>query len=110
MNAKEDRDVAQVDIPGDFLQTPASDGTIIKLQGVLVMTLTKVDPSWGESVVYEGKKRTLTIYSKAIKALYGTVNTARLFYDSLSAFLTKKLGFIPNPYDCCVMNKDIEGT
>ena len=42
MDALEGRDVAYADIPGAFLQTEASDDTIIKLQEVLVITLLKV--------------------------------------------------------------------
>jgi len=93
--------VVHVDILGAFIQTPASDVTIIKFQGVLVMTLLKVNPSWKKFVVYEGKKRTPTIYSKAIKALYGTVDAAKLFYDN------KELKFTKNPYDSYVVNKMI---
>ena len=110
MNAKEGRDVADVDIPGAFLQTPVNDGTIIKLQGVLVTTLVKVNPDWKKYVTYEGKNNTPTIYSEAIKALYGTVDAAKLFYDSLSSFLTGELKFKKNLYDACVVNRIIEGT
>ena len=46
MDAEEGRDVAHMDIPGAFLQTSVSDGTIIKLQGALVTTLIKVDQEW----------------------------------------------------------------
>ena len=110
MDAMEGRDVAHVDIPGAFLQTTASDDTIIRLQGVLVHTLLKINPSWEQYVIYEGRKRTPTIYSRAIKALYGTVGAAKLFFDNLSSFLSKNLGFEPNPYDNCVMNKQIDGS
>ena len=112
IDAKEKRDVGHIDIPGAFLQTPASDGTIIKLQGVLVlvMMLIKINPSWKKYIVHEGKKRTPTIYSEAIKAIYGTVDAVKLFYDSLLAFLVGKLGFTQNPYDPCVVNKDINGS
>ena len=102
--------MAHVDIPGAFLKTKASDDFIIKLQGALVMTLIKIHPTWKKHVVYEGKRHTPTIYSEAIKTLYGTVDASKLFYDNLSSFLANDLGFTPNPYDMCVMNKDIEGT
>ena len=36
MTTKEKRDVATADIPGAFLQTKASKGTIVKLQGAIV--------------------------------------------------------------------------
>ena len=50
------------------------------------------------------------IYSEALKALYGTVDAAKLFYDSLVAFLVGELKFKTNPYDQCVVNKDINGS
>ena len=110
MDAKEKRAVAHVDIPGAFLQTEASDDTIIKIQGVLVTTLVKINPEWKKYVVLEGKRQTPTIYSKAIKALYGTVDAAKLFYDNLSSFLINDMGFKRNTYDSCVLNKDIKGS
>ena len=79
MAAKEGRDVASADIPGAFLQTKASDETFIKLQGAIVVALLKVNPDWNQYVVYEGRKKVPTIYSEALKALYGTVDAAKLF-------------------------------
>ena len=40
--------------------------------------------------------------------MYGTVDAANLFYDSLSSFLTDKLKFKKNAYDPCVVNRVIE--
>ena len=109
MAAKEKRDVATVDIPGAFLQTVASDGTIIKLQGAIVEALIKINPEWRQYVVHEGAKGIPTIYSEALKALYGTVDASRLFFEDLSEYLEKHMGFKRNPYDWCVMNKTIDG-
>ena len=109
LDAQEGRDVAHVDIPGAFLQTEASDDTSIKLEGAIVGIMLKINPEWKKYVVYEGEKRIPTIYSKAIKALYGTVDAAKLFYENLTHTLTKELGFKQNEYDLCVVNKMIEG-
>ena len=57
--------------------------------------------------MFEGKKRTPTIYSEAIKALYGTVDAAKLFYDNLCHVLINEIGFTLKPYDGCVANKII---
>ena len=57
----------------------------------------------------EGRKNTPTIYSEALKALYGTVDASKLFFDDLTSFLVKDLGFTANPFDACVVNKIIEG-
>ena len=109
IDAQENRDVAIVDIPGAFLQTNASSNTIIKLQGAIVKIMLKINPEWRKYVIYEGKNSTPTIYSEAIKALYGTVDAAKLFYDNLQHVLVKELGFTTNDYDACVVNKEING-
>jgi hypothetical protein len=49
------------------------------------------------------------MYVRLLKALYGTLQAALLFWEDLSGFLINKLGFKPNPYDSCVMNKTING-
>ena len=71
--------------------------------------MLKINPTWEEYVVYEGKNKIPTIYSEAIKALYGTVDAAKLFYDNLMELLVDEMGFKPNPYDSCVVNKNING-
>ena len=109
MAAKEKRDVATADIPGAFLQTKASKGTIIKLQGAIVTSLLKINPKWKQYVVYEGHKRVPTVYSEALKALHGTVDASKLFSNDLSGFLLDNLGFKRNPYDWCIVNKTING-
>ena len=77
------RDVTVVDKPGTFLQTKVSDNTIIKLQGAIVKTKLKINPSWEDLVVLEGKKQVPTIYSEELKALYGTVDMKHLFYNNI---------------------------
>ena len=47
--------MAVVDISGAFLQTNASDGTIINLQGSVVEALLTINPTWNKFVVYVGK-------------------------------------------------------
>ena len=74
------------------------------------MTLLKITPSWKQFVVFEGRRNTPTIYSRAIKALYGTLDAVKLFFDNLSGYLRDELGFKSNPYDSCVMNKFVNGS
>jgi len=45
------------------------------------------------------------LYCKLKKALYGTLQAAKLFYQELKNFLVDELGFTINPYDRCVANK-----
>ena len=49
------------------------------------------------------------IYVELLKALYGTMRAARLFWEKLSKQLVD-WGFKINPYDRCVANKMINGT
>ena len=79
MDAKEERDTAYVDIPGACVQIDVSDGTIIKLQEVTVDALLQINPTWKKYVVYIGNKQVPTIYSEAIKALYGSADASKLF-------------------------------
>ena len=45
IDAQKNRDLAIVDMPGAFLQTTASDNTMIKLQGAIVKIMLKINPS-----------------------------------------------------------------
>ena len=48
------------------------------------------------------------IYVRLLKALYGTLKAALLFWENLSDTL-QEWGFKINPYDWCVANKMING-
>ena len=54
----------------------------------------------------KGKK---VIYVELLKALYGTLRAARLFWELMSRKL-QEWGFTINPYDSCVANKQINGS
>jgi hypothetical protein len=47
-------------------------------------------------------------YVWLLKALYGTLQVAHLFWEDLSGFLINKLGFQVNPYDSCIINKMVD--
>jgi hypothetical protein len=42
---------------------------------------------------------------KIERALYGLIESAKLWYEEFTGFL-KSLGFLPNPFDPCVLNLD----
>ena len=48
------------------------------------------------------------IYVRLIKAIYGCVQSALLWYEMFYSYL-KEIGFELNPYDSCVANKVING-
>ena len=49
------------------------------------------------------------LYVRLLKALYGLLKSALLFYKKLQGEL-EKMGFEVNPYDPCVANKIINGS
>jgi hypothetical protein len=107
IDAKEGRDVATADIPGAFMQADMDETVFVRMAGPLAKLLTRVDPNkYGRFVTMENGKP--VIYIRLLKALYGTLQAALLFWKDLSSLL-KKWGFTINPYDECVANKTING-
>ena len=107
IDAKERRDVATVDIPGAFMQGDQDETVHMRLEGTLAELLTKCDPKlYHQYVVTENNKPVL--YVELIEALYGTLRAALIFWRKLSAKLIE-WGFMINPYDWCVANKQING-
>ena len=113
IDAIEGRDVMTADIPNAFIQTvmpPVEDGderVVMKITGVLVNLLVDLAPeTYGPYVVLEKGRRVL--YVQVLKALYGMLIAALLWYKKFRADLEEK-GFVFNPYDPCVANKTVNG-
>jgi hypothetical protein len=107
IDAKERRHVVTTDIPGAFLQTEVDELIHVRLEGPLVTLLTKVDPILYEKYIVNEKGKPV-LYVKLLKALYGTLQAAMLFWKDLAGHLVE-WGFEINPYDCCAANKMIDG-
>ena len=72
IDAKEQRDVATVDIPGAFMQGDQDETVHMHLEGTLAELLKKCDPKlYRQYVVTENNRPVL--YVELIKALYGTL-------------------------------------
>lgn len=100
-------DVAIIDVPGAFMQADMDELVHVRFTRKMLDLLIKIDAEmYKPCVVIEGKERVM--YVELLKALYGTVQAARLFWEKLSGKLLE-WGFTPNPYDPCVMNKIIKG-
>jgi hypothetical protein len=101
--AKENRAVATIDFPGAFLNSDMPlDGdhvVFMRINKYLTNVLTSLDPAYKKFVNANG-----TCVVKLKKALYGCVESAKLWYDKLSADLTK-LGYKRNNTDICVFNR-----
>ena len=107
LNAKENRYTVTCDVPGAFMQADIDELIHLRLDGELAELLIKVDASYHKFLTYEGE--TPVIYTQLSKVLYGTLQAALLFWCKLQGFLVDQLGFTPNPYDQCVVNKTIQG-
>jgi len=111
IDAEEDRDVAVIDIPNAFVQTRIEDEkdmAIIKIRGVLVDILVKIDSDAYKSYVTTDKKGMKQLLVQCQNALYGTMVASLLYYRKFTKSLMS-IGFELNPYDPCVANKIIEG-
>lgn len=106
IDAREGRDVATVDVPGAFMQADMDDLVYMRLDGVMVDLLIEIDDKYEQFVTIEKGKR--VIYVQLIKALYGTLKAAMLFWKKLTGVL-ESWGFTVNEYDRCVANKMING-
>ena len=109
IDAQERRQVTIVDVPGAFMQAdmPEDDTVHVRLTGIMVDILLDIDHAmYAPFVIYERKEKVL--YVELLKALYGTLCAAHLFWETLSNKLME-WGFEANPYDSCVVNKMING-
>ena len=79
---------------------------IVKFVGKSVDTMCQVNPSYKKYVVVENGVKVL--YFQLLKALYGCLRSALLWYNVYVSIL-EKMGFNLNPYDHCVANKTING-
>jgi hypothetical protein len=105
--ASEGRAVATIDFPSAFLNSEMpTDGpqVLMKLNKFETMVLCSIDKKYNKFVRDDG-----TCVVRLRRALYGCVESARLWYEKLTADL-ERLGFVKNKLDECVMNRiDADG-
>ena len=104
VDAYERRDVGIADIAGAYLKALMDDYVIMKFTGDTVRILCEMNPEHRKYVVIEGN--TEVLYVRLVKALYGCVKSALLWYKLFSETL-QKMGFVLNPYDPCIANCNI---
>ena len=109
IDAKEERDVAIFDVPGACLQAEmqAEKKLLMVFRDKFVDIMCEVNPEYKKYVTTDkdGKK---TLCVKVLRAIYGCIEPALLWYE-LHVKTLKGLGFKLNPYDRCVANKMING-
>ena len=95
INALEERDVAVVDMPGAYLSADMDNEVHTVFRGTLAEMMVADDPElYRPFVSYKTGKAVL--YVRLLKALYGCLKVALLFYDNLVGDL-EKYGFRINP-------------
>ena len=114
IEAQEGRDVMTADVPNAFIQASmpevkeGEERVMMKITGVLVDMLVELDPSlYAKFVVFEDGEKVL--YVQVLRAIYGMLVAALLWYKKFRGDLEKE-GFVFNPYDPCVANRDVDGT
>jgi hypothetical protein len=106
IGATEHMDVATANVAGAYLHAEMEDLTLQKMEGESVEIMCNVCEDYIEYVCHKNGKKVL--YLKLLKALYGCVQSALLWYELFSTTLQGD-GFELNPYDTCVANKIIDG-
>ena len=97
--ARERRAVATIDFPGAYLNATMRSTVVIKLNAYLSKVLCEINGEYQHFCQDDG-----TLLLQLNKALYGCVESARLWYEKLSDEL-KQMGFTINVYDNCVFNR-----
>jgi hypothetical protein len=77
IDAKENREVAMINIPGAFLHADNKDYVIMKMVGTLLELMVKTNPNMYRQYVVLEKGRSV-LYLRLQKALYGMMKSALL--------------------------------
>jgi hypothetical protein len=102
--AHEGRKASIHDVGTAFLNAEMSGETVhVILDKIMTGLLLKIKPEYKEFVTSSEE-----IVMELDKALYGCIQSARLWYDKLRSVLEKN-GFKANDIDQCVFNKTVNG-
>ena len=107
IDAHEGRDVVIFDFSGSYLNTdmPEDKFILLNIEGEFVEIMYKVNPKHKKNVRVENGVKVL--YLRLIKALYGCMESALLWYDLYSKTL-KSQGLLINPYYRYIENSTIQ--
>lgn len=102
--ARTKRITKSTDVTGAYLNARMGSVKVyMKIAGKLAMLLVQVAPQFGEFLAEDG-----SIIVKLDKAMYGCIESARLWYSLLTDTLVHEYGMTANPYESCVLNKITE--
>ena len=108
IDALENQDVTVLDVPGAFMQADIDELVHVRFTGEMVKMLLQIDKEMYEDYIMMEKGEQV-MYMELLKALYGTLRTAHLFWQKLSKQLIDVWGFVPNKYDDCMVTKIVNG-
>ena len=101
---RERRRVVVIDISGAYLNADLTGIKVrMRLDPLLSAIIAQLDIVYEKFIEPDG-----SIVVELDKALYGCVESARLWYDHISTTLTN-IGFVKNPHDICVFNLQKDG-
>ena len=110
IDAYEGREIGSFDIPGAYLHAEMEHGdnrVLLRLRDEFVDMMCMANKKYLPYVkIINGRK---VLYLKVLRAIYGCIKSALLWYELFSGTL-QKMGFKINPYDRCVANKEIQGS
>ena len=110
IDAKEERHVATCDVEGAYLHASMDDVVIMMFEGDMVDYMVATDPKKYKPYVHVARNGKKILYVRLLKALYGCIQSAMLWWRLLTGTLQED-GFVVNPYDTCVANKTmVDGT
>jgi hypothetical protein len=96
-------------VPGAFLHADLDEEVVMLLRGQLADLMVQVDPELYGPYLIKSAKGESILYVRMLKAMYGLLRSALLFYLKLVKNL-RAYRFELNEYDPCVANKTVNGT
>jgi hypothetical protein len=104
IDAKERRYVVTADVEGAYLHADMDELVLMMFEGDMVDYMVQTNPAKYAKYVHTNKRGKKVLYVQLIKALYGCIQSAMLWWKLLTSTLVDE-GFTVNPYDSCVANK-----
>ena len=103
--ANKKQKTAVIDIGGAYLNADMTGEEVDIILGQIEAEIAvQIDPTLKRYLTPDGR-----LICRLDKALYGCIQSAKLWYDKISAVL-EALGYVKNPVDGCVFNKGTGAT
>ena len=111
MDVMDNKKVITVNIPGAFIQDDWPQDQhprYIMFEGIMVDIICEIDPSYQNKIIWCKDCKKKFSYGRLIKAVYGILLRAIVFYNKISKYLIDQ-SFVQNEYDMFTLNKMVNG-